>query len=139
MVTVNAIHTEQDYKAALKRLNEIFDAQPGAAQPGAAQPGSAEGEEAEVLVLLIEKYEAENFPVEYPDPIEAIKIRMEDLGLHDKDLVEAMGNKSSVSLVLNRKRPLTLQMIRNLSELLGLSVELLIQPYELNTDKLQHA
>nr|WP_224994329.1 transcriptional regulator [Cesiribacter sp. SM1] len=129
MVTVNAIHTEQDYKAALKRLNEIFD----------AQPGSAEGEEAEVLVLLIEKYEAEHFPVEYPDPIEAIKIRMEELGLQDKDLVEAMGNKSSVSLVLNRKRPLTLDMIRNLSKLLGLSVELLIQPYELNADKLQHA
>ena len=129
MVTVNAIHTEQDYKAALKRLHEIFD----------AQPGTAEGEEAEVLILLIEKYEAENFPVEYPDPIEAIKIRMEDLGLQDKDLVEAMGNKSSVSLVLNRKRPLTLDMIRNLSQLLGLSVELLIQPYELNADKLQHA
>jgi HTH-type transcriptional regulator/antitoxin HigA len=129
MVTVKAIHTEEDYKAALRRLKDIMN----------AGPGTAEGEEAEVLVLIIEKYEADNFPIEYPDPIEAIKIRMEELGLHDKDLIKAMGNKSSISLVLNRKRPLTLEMIRNLSELLGLSVELLIQPYELNANKLQLA
>lgn len=106
----------------MKRVQDIF----------LAEPNTPEAEELEVLVTLIGKYESEHYPIELPDPIEAIKERMEDLSLKDKDLVPVIGNKTSVSQILNRKRALTIEMIRALSNKLGLSVELLIQPYELN-------
>jgi HTH-type transcriptional regulator / antitoxin HigA len=90
-----------------------------------------EGMEAELLVTLIEKYEKEHYPIALPEPITAVKEAMEMKGLKDKDLIPAFGSKTTVSLVLNRKQALTIDMIRNLHELLGLSVEVLIQPYEL--------
>lgn len=116
------ITTEEEYEKALARLSEIFE----------ADPESAEGMEAELLVTLIEKYEKEHYPISLPDPIEAIKETMDRKGLKDKDLVPAIGSKTTVSLVLNRKRALTIDMIRNLSTFLGLPVEVLIQPYKLN-------
>lgn len=115
------ITTEQEYEIALERLSTIFD----------ANPDSAEGMEAELLVTLIEKYEKEHYPISLPDPIDAIKDTMERKGLKDKDLIPAIGSKTTVSLVLNRKRPMKVEMVRKLSTLLGLSVNLLIQPYTL--------
>ncbi|GAB3004363.1 hypothetical protein GCM10027284_22710 [Cyclobacterium sediminis] len=115
------ITTEQEYEIALERLSTIFD----------ANPDSAEGMEAELLVTLIEKYEKEHYPISLPDPIDAIKDTMERKGLKDKDLIPAIGSKTTVSLVLNRKRPMKVEMVRKLSALLGLSVNLLIQPYTL--------
>ncbi|MEX2566879.1 MAG: helix-turn-helix domain-containing protein [Cyclobacteriaceae bacterium] len=116
------ITTEQEYEKALARLTVIFE----------ADQDSAEGMEAELLVTLIEKYEKEHFPISLPNPIGAIRETMKRKGLKDKDLIPAIGSKTTVSLVLNRKRALTIDMIRKLSELLGLPVEVLIQSYELD-------
>src|SRR5690606_23766632 len=116
------ITTEKEYEESLARLSKIFE----------ADPDSAEGMEAELLVTLIEKYEKEHYPIALPDPIEAIKETMDRKDLKDKDLIPAIGSKTTVSLVLNRKRALTIEMIRNLSALLKLPVEVLIQPYELD-------
>ena len=82
-----------------------------------------------ILSLLIEKYEKEHFPIEMPDPIEAIKFRMEQLGMKQKDLAEVVGYKSRVSEILNRKRKLTVEMIRKLSVKLLISTEILVQDY----------
>lgn len=116
------INTEQEYEKALKRLSAIFE----------SNPYSPEGLEAELLVTLIEKYEKEHYPITLPEPITAIKEAIEMKGLKDKDLIPAIGSKTTVSLVLNHKRALTIDMIRNLHDLLGLSVDVLIQPYQLN-------
>jgi HTH-type transcriptional regulator/antitoxin HigA len=116
------ITTEQEYEKALNRLSAIFE----------SNPDSPEGMEAELLVTLIEKYEKEQYPIALPEPITAIKEALEMKGLKDKDLIPAIGSKTTVSLVLNRKRALTIDMIRNLHDLLGLPVDVLIQPYELD-------
>ncbi|WP_026966522.1 helix-turn-helix domain-containing protein [Algoriphagus terrigena] len=116
------ITTEKEYEESLARLSKIFE----------ADPESAEGMEAELLVTLIEKYEREHYPIALPDPIEAIKETMDRKDLKDKNLIPAIGIKTTVSLVLNRKRALTIEMIRNLSALLKLQVEVLIQPYGLD-------
>jgi HTH-type transcriptional regulator/antitoxin HigA len=116
------ITTEKEYEESLARLSKIFE----------ADPDGAEGMEAELLVTLIEKYEKEHYPISLPDPIEAIKETMERKTLKDKDLIPAIGSKTTVSLVLNKKRGLTIEMVRNLSTLLKLPVEVLIQPYELD-------
>jgi len=118
---VKIIKTEKEYDKALSRMEEIFD----------AKSNSKEGREAELLALLIEEYEKEHYPISAPDPIEAIKIRMEELQLKQKDLVGLIGNKSIVSEVLNRKRKLTVQMIRALSEELNLTAKVLVQDYNL--------
>ena len=118
-MTFKVIKTEKDYQMALKRMELIFD----------AKKGSKEGEELELLSLLIDIYEKEKYPIELPDPIEAIKFRMEQLGYKQKDLAEAMGLKSRVSEILNRKRKLTLDMIRKLHEVLGIPTEVLIKEY----------
>ena len=124
------IKNEIEYQQALSRLNEIFF----------AQPGTQEGEELELLAFLIENYEKETSPVVEPaDPIEVIKVRMQDLELKDKDLVDAIGNKSTVSLVLNKRRPLTLEMVRNLADKLGISIKLLSQRYELVSNNNEYA
>jgi len=115
------ITTELEYEKALARLAIIFE----------ADQDSAEGMEAELLVTLIEKYEKEHYPISLPDPIDAVRELMERKEL-DKDVIPAIGSKTTVSLVLNRKRALTIDMIRKLSDLLGLPVEVLIQPYELD-------
>lgn len=113
------IKTEEAYQDALKRLEVIFD----------ARKNSADADELELLSLLIEKYEQEHFPIDLPDPIEAIKFRMEQLGLRQKDLAEVIGLKSRVSEVLNRKRKLTVDMIRKLHSALGIPTEILIREY----------
>ncbi len=119
---IKPIKTQKDYKDALKRLDEIFD----------APIKSKEGDEAEILSLLIDNYENEKFPIEEPDPVEAIKIRMEEMGINQSDLVGIIGEKGKVSEVLNRKRKLSLNMIRNLHKKLNLSPTILIQDYKLS-------
>ncbi len=116
------IKNEEDYKNALARLEEIFD----------APENSTEGDEAEILSLLIENYENEHYPVEAPDPIEAIKIRMQELNLRQQDLVGIIGGKSRVSEVLNRKKRLTVEMIRTLEKHLQISASVLVADYELS-------
>lgn len=118
---IRPLKTEKDYENALQRIEVIFD----------APANSIEGDEAEILSLLIENYENEFYPIEAPDPIEAIKIRMEEMNLKQKDLVVFIGAKSKVSEILNKKRRLTVEMIRNLSDGLRLSASLLIKDYNL--------
>jgi len=117
---IRLIKNEQDYQDALSRIDHIFD----------ASTGSAESDEADVLTLLIDEYENQHYPIEAPDPVEAIKIRMEEMQLKQKDIAPSLGGKSRASEILNRKRKLTIEMIRNLSEKLNLPVSLLIQDYK---------
>ena len=119
MKITKVIETEKEYEKALSRLEKVFD----------AKPNTPEKKEAELLILLIEKYEDEHYPIEAPDPIEAIKFRMEQMGYKQKDLQKAIGNKSRVSEILNRKRKLTLDMIRNLHEKLNIPLEALVHAY----------
>lgn len=118
---IKPIKTKEDYNIALKRLEVIFD----------AAIGTPQSDEADILSLLIDEYEKKNHPIEAPDPIEAIKIRMEELSLKQIDLADAIGGKSRVSEVLNRKRKLTVEMIRKLTSRLNLSAALLINDYQL--------
>lgn len=111
------IKTEADYKLALKRVDDIFD----------AKPGTPEGDELELLVILIELYENEHFPMDLPDPVTAIKFRMEQQNLKQKDLVPYLGSESKVSEVLSGKRALSLTMIRKLVNGLGIPAEVLLQ------------
>jgi HTH-type transcriptional regulator / antitoxin HigA len=120
-MNIKPIKSEADYKLALKRLEEVFD----------APVGTSESDEADILGLLVDEYEKKHYPIEAPDPIEAIKIRMEELQLKQVDLVDVIGSKSRVSEVLNRKRKLTIEMIRNLTKRLNLSPDLLITDYQL--------
>lgn len=113
------IRNEKDYQKALKRLELIFD----------AKKGSEKGDELEILSILIDRYENENFPIGMPDPIEAIKFRMEQMGMKQKDLAEVMGFKSRVSEILSKKRKLTLDMIRKLNTTLHIPTEVLVQDY----------
>lgn len=115
------IKTDQDYEQALARLDQIFD----------MPANTPEGDEAEIIVMLIENYENQHYPIEAPDPIEAIKIRMEEMDLKQRDLIGILGGKSRVSEVLNRKRKLTVDMIRNLTAKLHLSAGILIKDYQL--------
>jgi len=121
-MNIKPIRTDEDYYNSLKRLEKIFD----------SPINTKEGDEAEILSLLIENYENTYYPIEAPDPIEAIKIRMDEMALKQKDLVGIIGAKSKVSEILNRKRKLSVDMIRNLAEKLNLSVSLLIKEYRLS-------
>lgn len=116
---IKPIKNEKDYQNALARLEVIFD----------AKKGTEEGDELEILSIIIDNYEKENFPIEMPDPIAAINFRMEQMGLKQKDLVEMIGFKSRVSEVMNKKRKLTLEMIRKLSTNLKIPTDVLIQDY----------
>jgi len=116
---IKAIKTEQDYNQALERLEDIFH----------AEIYTPDGDEAEVLSILIEKYEEEHYPIGMPDLIEAIKFRMEQLEMKQKDLAEVVEITSRVSEILNRKRKLTLSMIRKLSTTLHIPTEVLVQEY----------
>ena len=111
------IKTEADYEAALKRMEELFD----------CQPDTPEGDEFELLVKLVEIYEQEKYPIDNPDPVEAIKFRMEQEGLSNTDMIVYFGSKSRVSEVLNRKRGLSLSMIRKLSSGLDIPAAVLIR------------
>lgn len=120
-MNIKPIKSEADYRLALKRLEEVFD----------APVGTSQSDEADILGVLVDEYEKKYYPIEAPDPIEAIKIRMEELKLKQVDLVDVIGSKSRVSEVLNRKRKLTIEMIRNLTKRLNLSPNLLITDYQL--------
>jgi HTH-type transcriptional regulator/antitoxin HigA len=113
------IRNEKDYQEALERLELIFD----------AKMDSEQGDELEILSILIDRYENEYFPIGMPDPIEAIKFRMEQMGMKQKDLAEVVGFKSRVSEILSKKRKLTLDMIRKLNTTLHIPTEVLIQDY----------
>lgn len=117
---IRPIHTEEDYKTALRDVSAYFENEP--------QPGSPDGDRFEILLTLVAAYESKHYPIELPDPVEAIKFRMEQAGLTAKDLVPSIGRLNRVYEILNRKRPLTLKMIWNLHEKLGIPAESLIRP-----------
>jgi HTH-type transcriptional regulator/antitoxin HigA len=115
------IKNERDYRRALKRAGELMD----------ARPGTSQGDELELLAALVELYEDQHAPLPPPDPIEAIRFRMEQAGMEPKDLVPYLGSRSRVSEVLNRRRPLTLQMIRRLHQGLGIPAVALLGEFTL--------
>lgn len=121
---IRPIHTNADYQAALREVSAYFDHEP--------EPGTDEGDRFDVLVTLIEAYEAKHFPIDLPDPVEAIKFRMEQGGLTPKDLVPAIGRLNRVYEILARRRPLTLSMIWRLHENFGIPAESLIRPMKPN-------
>lgn len=116
---IKAIKTEEDYNQALERLGKIFH----------VKVDTPEGDEAEILSILIEKFEDKHYPIGMPDPIEAIKFRMEQMNMKQKDLAEVMGFSSRVSEILNKKRKLTLDMIRKLNTTLHIPTDVLVQDY----------
>lgn len=118
-MNIKPIKTKKDYQQALDRLELIFD----------AKKGTPEGDELEVLGILIDQYENVNFPIDLPDPIEAIKFRMEQLGYSQTDLAKVVGLKSRASEILNKKRKLSLEMIRQLHEKLNIPTDVLVQAY----------
>ncbi|MGG6345283.1 helix-turn-helix domain-containing protein [Stenotrophomonas indicatrix] len=117
-MNIRPIRTEDDYQNALRELEACFENEPAL--------DSEEGDRFEILATLVEAYEAKHYPIELPDPIEAIRFRMEQGGLTVKDLVPSIGQLNRVYEVLNRKRGLTLEMIRNLHRNLGIPAESLI-------------
>ena len=118
-MNISPIRTEEDYENALLRLEQIFD----------AKLGSPEGNELEILSIVIEKYENEKYPVELPDPIEAIKFRMEQLGWQQKDFFKIIGVKNKANEIMERKSKLTLDMIRKINKSLSIPANVLIQKY----------
>ena len=119
---IKPIKSEQDYEKALERLEVIFD----------SAENTKEGDEADILSMLIDNYENQYYPIEAPDPIEAIKIRMEEMNLKQKDLVGIIGGKSRVSEILNKKKRLTVDMIRELEKILHISASVLVNNYQLS-------
>jgi len=119
-MSIRPIHNEHDYDEALDRIDELMDLNPTLNTP--------QSDELEVLALLVEKYEEKAWAISEPDPIEAIKLRMEQMNLKQQDLVPFIGNKSKVSEVLNRKVGLSLNMVYNLAKGLHLPLEILVQP-----------
>jgi HTH-type transcriptional regulator / antitoxin HigA len=117
---IRPIHTEADYKAVMREVSCYFDNEP--------EPGTPAGDRFEVLLTLVEAYESKHFPIDLPDPVEAIKFRMEQSDLTAKDLVPMIGRLNRVYEVLNRKRSLTLAMIWKLHTGLGIPAESLIRP-----------
>ena len=120
-MNIKPIKTEKDYDKALERLEMIFD----------SAANTKDGDEAEILSMLIDNFENEHYPIEAPDPIEAIKIRMEEMNLKQKDLVGVIGGKSRVSEILNKKKRLTVDMIRELERILHISASVLVNNYNI--------
>jgi HTH-type transcriptional regulator/antitoxin HigA len=118
-MNIKPIRTKKDYEEALARLEVIFD----------SKKGTDNGDELEILGMLIENYENEKFAIGFPDPVEAIKFRMEQLGYNQTDLANIVGLKSRASEILSRKRKLSLEMIRQLHDRLNIPTEVLIQAY----------
>jgi len=118
---IKPIKTELDYQAALKEIELLMD----------AHPETPEGDRLDVMTTLVEAFEAKYYPIEAPDPIEAILHRMEALGIDRRDLEKMIGTRARVSEVLNRKRPLTISMIRRISDKMHISANVLIRPYRL--------
>jgi HTH-type transcriptional regulator/antitoxin HigA len=117
--TLHPIRTDADYRAALKQVAPYFDREP--------EPDSEAGAHFEALLVLIEAWEAKHYPMDPPDPVEAIKFRMEQMGLTPRDLEPMIGGRGRVSEVLNRKRSLSLSMVRRLHEGLDIPAETLIR------------
>jgi HTH-type transcriptional regulator/antitoxin HigA len=122
---VHAIRTEADYDAALVEIERLFD----------AAPNTAENDRLDVFTTLVEAYEAHHYPIPEPDPVEAIKYYMESRGLSRADLEPYIGGRARVAEVLNRKRALSLNMIRRLYAGLGIPAEVLVQPYAVAEEK----
>src|SRR5712692_4670796 len=120
-MNIQPVKTEADYEKALLEIEKLFD----------ATPNTPEGDRLEVLATLVEAYEEQHYSIPTPDPIEAIKYHMESRGLCRRDLEPYLGSRARVAEVLNRKRPLSLEMIRRLHTGLGIAAEILIQPYPL--------
>ena len=118
-MNIKPIRTKKDHEQALARLEVIFD----------SKKETNQGDELEILAMLIDNYENEKFPIGFPDPIEAIKFRMEQLGYNQTDLANVVGLKSRASEILNRKRKLSLEMIRQIHKVLNIPTEVLIQTY----------
>lgn len=118
MKRIRPIKTEADYDDAIIRINQLLDLNP--------QPNSEEDNQLDILSTLVEAYEDEHYPVLPPDPVDAIKVVMEEKGLDNKELIPLLGSKSRVSEVMNRKKPFTLKMIYNLHKVLGLPLEIFI-------------
>jgi HTH-type transcriptional regulator/antitoxin HigA len=121
-VEVRPIRTKRDYETALAEVERLWG----------AKAGPRDGDRLDVLATLIDAYEAEHYPMDPPDPIEAIKFRMEQQGLTRRDLEEIIGTRTRIAEVLNRKRGLSIAMIRRLHERLGISAEVLIKPSRKN-------
>jgi HTH-type transcriptional regulator/antitoxin HigA len=119
-MTINPIHSPSDYKKAISRIEAIFD----------AKRDTSEGDELEILGILVDDYEKRNFPMDAPDPVEAIKFRMEQMGLSQSDLARMVGSKSRASEILSGKRTMSLRVIRILNQKLGIPAEVLIQQEE---------
>lgn len=115
---IRPIHTQADHKAALKEISALMENDP--------EPGTPDGDRLDILVTLVQAFEAKHTPISAPDPVEAIKFRMEQSGLSVKDLEPFIGKSNRVYEVLSRKRPLTLAMIRRLHHSLGIPAEVLI-------------
>src|SRR5208282_5723052 len=115
---VRPIRTKRDYEAALKEIERLWG----------AKAGTSEGDRLDVLATLVDAYEAEHYPMDPPDPVEAIKFRMEQQNLSRRDLEPLIGTRTRVAEVLNRKRSLSIGMIRRLHDQLGISAEVLIRP-----------
>jgi HTH-type transcriptional regulator/antitoxin HigA len=113
---IRPIRTDADHKSALRRIEQLMD----------SEPGTPEGDELDVLVTLVEAYEDRRFPIADPDPLEAIRFRMEQSGLTRKDLEPLLGSRGRVSEVLNGRRALSIQMIRRLHRELGIPLESLV-------------
>jgi len=116
---IRPIKTKADHRAALKEIERLMD----------AKPGTLAGDRLEVLTTLVDHYESEHEPIAPPDPIDALLYHMESRGLTRRDFEPFLGSRARVAEVLNRRRPLTIEMIRKLHEGLGISAELLIRPY----------
>jgi HTH-type transcriptional regulator/antitoxin HigA len=119
---VKVIKTESEYESACKRIYELMHS-----SEESIIPGTTIGDELELLSLLVEKYEREHYPIEAPDPIEAIRFRMEQMNLKQKDIAILFGGKTRASEVLNKKRPLSMKMIILLNRYLGIPLESLVE------------
>ncbi len=119
---IKPIKTENDYHAALTEIERLMG----------ADLNTAEGDKFDVLTTLVEAYEEKHYPIDPPDPIEAILHHMESQGITRKELEQYIGNSARVSEILNRKRSLSVNMLRNLQEGFGISADILIRPYSLN-------
>jgi HTH-type transcriptional regulator/antitoxin HigA len=115
---VKPIRSRRDYEAAIKAVERLWG----------AKAGTRDGDRLDVLATLIDSYEAEHYPMDPPDPVEAIKFRMEQQGLTRRDLEEIIGTRTRIAEILNRKRGLSIAMIRRLHERLGISADVLIRP-----------
>lgn len=120
-MNIKPIKTESDYQSALAEIERLFD----------TEPGTAEGDRLEILTTLVEAYEEQRYDIPQPDPIEAIKYYLESRGLSPSNLEPLLGDNATVAEVLNRKRPLSIDMIRQLRLRLGISADVLIQPYSI--------